>query len=114
MLNKEVFMTINIDDKVLDYLKKINSKAITIDLIGCASWGVGEPQPVVSPSEPKKDKEEFKLIKSGDIDVYVKNKATAALYTYTPYQPNEAALNNMYGLGDRCSAYGNRNFYNMF
>ena len=37
LLNKELFMTINIDDKVLDYLKKINSKAITIDLIGCAS-----------------------------------------------------------------------------
>ena len=71
-------MTINIDDKVLDYLKKINSKAITIDLIGCASWGVGEPQPVVSPVEPKKDKEEFKLIKSGDIDVYVKNKINAS------------------------------------
>ena len=47
-------------------------------------------------------------------DVYVKNKATAALYTYTPYQPNEAALNNMYGLGDRCSAYGNRNFWSTY
>lgn len=30
-------MTINIDSKVLDYLKKIDSKEITIDLIGCAS-----------------------------------------------------------------------------
>ena len=47
-------------------------------------------------------------------DVYIENKATAALYTYTPYQPNQAALNNMYGTGDRCSAYGNRNFWRTF
>lgn len=39
---------------------------------------MGEPQPVVLPAEPKKDKEEFKLIKSGDIDVYVKNKINAS------------------------------------
>ncbi|UTC89349.1 hypothetical protein E4N90_12670 [Treponema denticola] len=32
----------------------------------------------MSPVEPKKDKEEFKLIKSGDIDVYVKNKINAS------------------------------------
>ena len=41
-------------------------------------------------------------------------KATAALYNYTPYQPNAAALNNMYGTGDACSAYGNRNFWRTF
>ncbi|WP_175473393.1 LGFP repeat-containing protein [Microbacterium hydrocarbonoxydans] len=46
--------------------------------------------------------------------VYVANKATAALYYYTPYQPNAAALRAGYGLGDSCSAYGNRNFYNYF
>ena len=50
----------------------------------------------------------------GAADVYIKNKATAALYTYTPYQPNPAALNNMYGTGDGCSAYGNRNFWSTF
>lgn len=44
-------------------------------------------------------------------DVHINTKATAALYTYTPYQPNQAALNNMYGTGDGCSAYGNRNFW---
>ncbi len=42
--------------------------------------------------------------------VVVRNKATAALYYYTPYQPNAAALANMYGTGDTCSSYGNRNF----
>lgn len=47
----------------------------------------------------------------GGSDVYIEDKATAALYTYTPYQPNQAALNNMYGNGDSCSAYGNRNFW---
>ena len=44
-------------------------------------------------------------------NVYVANKATAALYYYTPYQPNAAALANLRGLGDGCSAYGNRNFW---
>ncbi len=47
----------------------------------------------------------------GSSDVFIGDKATAALYTYTPYQPNQAALNNMYGTGDGCSAYGNRNFW---
>lgn len=50
----------------------------------------------------------------GGSSVYVENKATAALYTYTPYQPNQAALNNMYGTGDGCSAYGNRNFWRTY
>ncbi|WP_404475502.1 FG-GAP repeat domain-containing protein [Microbacterium aerolatum] len=46
--------------------------------------------------------------------VYVANKATSALYYYTPYQPNAAALRANYGEGDACSSYGNRNFYNYF
>lgn len=50
----------------------------------------------------------------GSAGVYIENKATAALYTYTPYQPNQAALNNMYGTGDGCSAYGNRNFWRVY
>ncbi|MFT4157031.1 MAG: hypothetical protein QM630_03770 [Microbacterium sp.] len=50
----------------------------------------------------------------GTSPVYVANKATSALYYYTPYQPNAAALRAGYGLGDACSAYGNRNFYNYF
>ena len=47
----------------------------------------------------------------GSTTVNIETAATAALYTYTPYQPNQAALNNLYGLGDSCSAYGNRNFW---
>ncbi|MDO5343402.1 MAG: hypothetical protein Q4F02_00610 [Candidatus Saccharibacteria bacterium] len=50
----------------------------------------------------------------GGTTVNVKNRATSALYRYTPYQPNQAALRAGYGLGDNCSAYGNRNFYALF
>lgn len=50
----------------------------------------------------------------GGSNVYLQSQATAALYNYTPYQPNQAALNNLYGTGDGCSAYGNRNFWRMF
>lgn len=50
----------------------------------------------------------------GSSPVYLQNSATAALYNYTPYQPNSAALANLYGTGDACSAYGNRNFWRIF
>lgn len=41
----------------------------------------------------------------------IQNYATAALYAYTPYRPNAAALANLSGTGDSCSSYGNRNFW---
>ncbi len=47
----------------------------------------------------------------GRSNVYIENLATAALYRYTPYQPNSAALS---WSGDGCSSYGNRNFYHYF
>ncbi|BDR54377.1 hypothetical protein KIMH_04880 [Bombiscardovia apis] len=50
----------------------------------------------------------------GASDVYIENTATALLYIYTPYQPNEAALKAGAGEGDSCSAYGNRNFSLMY
>ncbi|MBG6058521.1 hypothetical protein IWX89_001965 [Cryobacterium sp. MP_M3] len=50
----------------------------------------------------------------GASNVYIENQATAALYIYTPYRPNSAALNNLYGTGDGCSTYGNRNFWRLF
>lgn len=50
----------------------------------------------------------------GSSSVFVQNSATAGLYDYTPYQPNGAALSNMYGTGDACSSYGNRNFWALF
>lgn len=50
----------------------------------------------------------------GGTNVYIENRATSALYRYTPYQPNSSALNAGYGTGDVCGAYGNRNFYLYF
>jgi hypothetical protein len=50
----------------------------------------------------------------GGTNLTIQTAATAGLYNYTPYQPNQAALNNLYGTGDSCSAYGNRNFWRMF
>jgi hypothetical protein len=50
----------------------------------------------------------------GTVQVYIRNQATAGLYNYTPYVPNSAALAAGYGLGNSCSSYGNRNFFNYF
>jgi hypothetical protein len=50
----------------------------------------------------------------GSTVVNIRNRATAALYNYTPYQPNAAAMANMYATGDACSSYGNRNFWAYF
>lgn len=47
----------------------------------------------------------------GGSNVYIANRATSALYRYTPYQPNGALMN---GRADSCSSYGNYNFYNYF
>ncbi|MEB0201779.1 hypothetical protein QN354_08415 [Cryobacterium sp. 5I3] len=47
----------------------------------------------------------------GSSQVQIKNNATAALYYYTPYQPNASALANLGGTGDGCGSYGNRNFW---
>lgn len=50
----------------------------------------------------------------GSSTFYINNAATAALYNYTPYRPNAAALANLYGTGDGCSTYGNRNFWRYY
>ena len=54
------------------------------------------------------------VVSCGGSTVNIQNLATAALYNYTPYQPNPAALNAGYGSGDSCSSHGNRNFYLYF
>lgn len=46
----------------------------------------------------------------GGSTVNIQNRATQALYNYTPYQPNQAALDAGWGSAS-CGAYGNRNFY---
>jgi uncharacterized protein with LGFP repeats len=50
----------------------------------------------------------------GTKSVYIQNDATRALYVYTPYTPNQAALDNLYSTGDFCSSYGNRNFWRLY
>lgn len=50
----------------------------------------------------------------GQMWVNVRNNATAALYNYTPYTPNQAALDNLGREGDWCSSYGNRNFWDYY
>ena len=45
--------------------------------------------------------------------VYIQNIATLSLYIYTPYTPNNEALNNYPGTAN-CGAYGNRNFFMFF
>jgi hypothetical protein len=45
--------------------------------------------------------------------VYVSNQATHALYVYTPYTPNDAALAAGWGTAT-CGAYGNRNFFRYY
>lgn len=47
----------------------------------------------------------------GAAKVGIRNQATANLYNYTPYQPNDAAIANPTREGDGCSAYGNLNFW---
>lgn len=53
-------------------------------------------------------------VSCGGSIVNIENRATQALYNYTPYQPNQAALDAGYGSGDGCSTYGNRNFFLFF
>jgi len=50
----------------------------------------------------------------GSSSVYIESQATASLYNYTPYRPNDAALAAGYGTGDSCSSYGIRNFHLYF
>ncbi|WP_438855217.1 hypothetical protein [Agromyces sp. M3QZ16-3] len=49
----------------------------------------------------------------GASTVRIRNQATANLYNYTPYQPNDAVLADPSG-GDQCSAYGNLNFWRIW
>ncbi|WP_229770149.1 hemagglutinin [Mobiluncus porci] len=47
----------------------------------------------------------------GAASVYLENQATAALYNYTPYQPDSEVLA---GTPGQCSSYGNANFFGIF
>lgn len=49
----------------------------------------------------------------GGSTINIQNRSTQALYNYTPYQPNQSALNAGWGTAT-CGAYGNRNFFLYF
>lgn len=49
----------------------------------------------------------------GGSNVYIQNRATQALYNYTPYQPNQATLDAGWGTA-YCGAYGNLRFFQYF
>lgn len=53
-------------------------------------------------------------VECGSSTIYISNHATAALYQYTPYQPNNDVLNSQPGSVVNCGAYGNINFYYYF
>ena len=48
----------------------------------------------------------------GASSVTIRNQATANLYNYTPYQPNDATIDDP--RGDACSAFGNLNFWRIW
>lgn len=51
----------------------------------------------------------------GGSNVYIENRATSALYRYTPYQPNAHAMSGGSSSAyPQCGAFGNRNFYSYF
>lgn len=52
----------------------------------------------------------------GTAIVKIRSRATAALYNYTPFTPNQASLDAGAGVvpGDACASYGNRNVYRIY
>lgn len=63
-------MKVILDNSVLNYLKKKNSNEITVDIEGCASWGV-EPNPSVNLGKPKENIDDFDKYEVDGVDVYV-------------------------------------------
>jgi hypothetical protein len=49
----------------------------------------------------------------GASSVTIRNQATANLYNYTPYQPNDATIDDSRA-DDACSAFGNLNFWRIW
>lgn len=63
-------MKIVLDKKAIEYLDKKKADSISVSLIGCASWGVGEPQPTVTLGKPD-DIDDFDVYTSDGKIVYV-------------------------------------------
>ncbi|WP_051701960.1 hypothetical protein [Mycetocola saprophilus] len=96
------------DTRYFGYFNQLYSAARQFKLYGNTAWFTRYPvgKPTQIQWHPN--------VSCGTGTVTIKNKATAALYYYTPYQPNAAAIAAGYGVGDSCSTYGNRNFYQYF
>ena len=90
-----------------DFYKQVDGAAWQfrdyLDNLNQFSYGLGNNYVQYSPTAS-----------CGGSIINIENSATAALYNYTPYQPDQAALNNLGGAGDSCSSYGNRNFWVYF
>jgi hypothetical protein len=54
------------------------------------------------------------VVSCGSSVINIQNRATQALYNYTPYQPNTAAIAAPMGATVSCGAYGNINFLRYF
>lgn len=63
-------MKIIITENAKEYIKS-KTENITIDVEGCASWGVGEPQPVVQLAAPKLNKDDYDVYDVDGIKTYV-------------------------------------------
>lgn len=63
-------MKVIIEDKAAKFIKSKGHDSIELWLEGCASWGVGEPQPSVKMGTPS-ELEDYNKYDAGGIDVYV-------------------------------------------
>ncbi|MEM6997330.1 MAG: VCBS repeat-containing protein [Patescibacteria group bacterium] len=96
------------DPAQADFYKQVDGAAnlfrFYLDNLDIYWYGIGQNNIYYHPD----------LARCGTKSINIENAATVALYLYTPYTPNQAALDNLYGTGDSCSAYGNRNFWRYF
>jgi hypothetical protein len=73
------------------------------DSLTFVPYGIGRQQVAYNPTAS-----------CGSSVLNIQNRATASLYSYTPYQPNAAAIAAGYASAPPCGAYGNRNFFLFF
>lgn len=90
-----------------DFYKQVDGAAklfrYYLDNLDSYWYGIGNNDILYNPNQA-----------CGRKTINIVNASTVALHLYTPYTPNQAALNNLYGTGDSCSAYGNRNFWRYY
>lgn len=70
-------MQVLFNDKVKPFVTGKGKDAINVELKGCSSWGVGEPQPIVLLGKPRVKAEEYDVYPVDGIDVYVQKTINA-------------------------------------